>query len=531
MSLPEERDHARHLRQRAEEALLGKPVDLKGLPLEDIQSLLHELQVHQVELTLQNEELRRAQLELETSRDNYSSLYNFAPVGYCTLDRKGIIREANQMCLELFGTEKKQLIGKRLTHFVHRDDQDYFYIHHQQTMVSRDKQVCEIRMVVMDGITRHFQMQSMVSGGQGEQIRVILLDITQQKNIEQSLRESEAKLAQRVHELNALHEATGSLLSILDTDKLLAQMLDSVLKAIPTAKIGVIYLTPTGSRPVRLSAFALSLNGKQESIKFAGRSRYVSKVLSTKQPLLLHEIKTQLGEKRPNQSMGLKARSALMVPLITENQTYGVISLESPETGAFSEAEMDLLESFAATATAALRNASLHEQLQETAITDFLTKVYNRQGFFKIGQHEFQRFLRSDRPLSLILLDIDEFKAINDTFGHPAGDQVLISLGQVLASQLRKADVLARHGGDEFIVLLPETDMVTALRIAERLNRAVEEVPIQIGDQWIQITISQGVSQATKAMQDLNKLIKQADDALYVAKAAGRNRIQASKSV
>jgi len=111
------------------------------------------------------------------------------------------------------------------------------------------------------------------------------------------------------------------------------------------------------------------------------------------------------------------------------------------------------------------------------------------------------------------------------------GDQVLISLGQVLASQLCKADVLARHGGDEFIVLLPETDLVTALRIAERLNRAVEEVPIQIGDQWIQITISQGVSQATKAMQDLNKLIKQADDALYVAKAAGRNRIQASKSV
>ena len=528
MSLPEERDHASLLRQRAEEALLGRPVDLNGLPLEDIQSLLHELQVHQVELTLQNEELRRTQLELETSRENFSSLYNFAPVGYCTLDRKGIIREANQMCSELFGIEKGKLIGQRLAHFVHRDDQDDFYIHHQRTIGSQDKQVCEIRMVVMDGITRHIQMQSMVSGGQGEQIRVILLDITQQKNIEQSLRESEAKLAQRVHELNALHEATGALLSTLDTDKLLAQMLNSVLKAVPTAKLGVIYLSPTRSRPLRISAFTHSPNGEQERITFSSRSRYISKVLLTKQGLLLPEIKTRSADNSPKQSIGLKARSALMVPLITENQTYGVISLESPEIGAFSEAEMDLLESFAATATAALRNASLHEQLQETAITDFLTKVYNRQGFFEIGQHEFQRFLRSAHPLSLILLDIDDFKAINDTFGHPAGDQVLISLGQVLASQLRKADVLGRQGGDEFIILLPETDLAAALSIAERLNRAVEEVPIQIGDQWIQITISQGVSQATKAMQDLNKLIKQADGALYVAKAAGRNRIQSS---
>ena len=168
--------------------------------MEDIQSLLHELQVHQVELTLQNEELRRAQLELETSRENFSNLYNFALVGYCTLDRKGIIRESNQMCSQLFGVEKMQLIGQRLTHFVHRDDQDIFYIHHQQTLGSQDKQVCEIRMVVRNGIIRHFQMQSMASGSRGEQIRVILLDITQQKNIEQTLRESEAKLAQRVND-------------------------------------------------------------------------------------------------------------------------------------------------------------------------------------------------------------------------------------------------------------------------------------------------------------------------------------------
>jgi len=166
--------------------------------------------------------------------------------------------------------------------------------------------------------------------------------------------------------------------------------------------------------------------------------------------------------------------------------------------------------------------------LQQTAITDFLTKIYNRQGFYEIGQHEFQRFLRTGRPLSLIALDVDGFKGINDTFGHAVGDQLLFLMGQRLLDQLRKTDVLGRYGGDEFIVLLPETDIATGIKIARRLNRAFEEVPIQIGVQSVRITISQGVAQATQE-DDLNSVLKKADDFLYEAKAAGRNRIKAAK--
>lgn len=493
---------------------------------QDIQFIIHELQVHQVELQLQNEEMRRLQLELETSRDNYSNLYDLAPVCYCTIDRKGIIQEANQMVLEIFGCRKEDLIEKRLAHFIHPDDQDLFYILQRQTLKNQVKQNSEIRIVATDGTIRHVQFQSAASSDQDDQIRVIFSDITKRKEIEQRLRESRENLVHRVRALNALHEAAGSMVSTLDTDTLLMRIINSALKAIPTAKIGVIYLVAASPKPIQISAFALSPDADQKMLTFSNRSRYVSKVLSTRQRLSLTEIKTQdrkSGNKAPEVQ---KTKSALMVPLIAEDQIYGVVSLESPDEGAFSETEMDLLESFAATATAAIRNARLHEQLQQTAITDFLTKVYNRQGFFEIGQREFQRFLRSTRPLSLIELDIDEFKKINDTYGHAAGDQILITLGQRLMAQLRKVDVLGRYGGDEFVVLLPETNLATALKIAKRLNRTIAEIPIQTGDQLTWITISQGVSQATQDMQDLNNLLKKADDAMYLAKKAGRNQIR-----
>lgn len=501
---------------------------MDGLSTQDIQFIIHELQVHQVELQLQNEELLRLQQELEISRDNFSSLYDFAPVSYFTLDSQGIIQETNQMGVEILGVKKGTLLGQRLAHFIHPDDQDLLYLHHRQTRKSLEKQESEIRIVASSGTIRHVQIQSVASSDQEDQIRVVLSDITERKKIEQTVRESEQKLAQRFREVNALHEATASLLSTLDTDTLLARILDSALRAIPAAVTGMIYLAPSGSRRLKITAFASSEDAKQEALTFSNRSRYISKVLSTKQRLGLSDIKTQIKKSSPNRQEVQKTKSALMVPLITEHQTYGVISLESPEKSAFTETEMDLLESFAATATAAIRNARQHEQLQETAITDFLTKLYNRQGFFEIGQHEFERFLRSARPLSLIAIDIDGFKAVNDTYGHAAGDQVLILLGQRLTVLLRKADVMARYGGDEFMVLLPETDLATALKIAKRLNRVMEETPIQIGDQWIHLTISQGVSQTTKEMKDLIMLVKQADDALYQAKAAGKNQIQSS---
>ncbi|MCL4562593.1 MAG: histidine kinase [Chloroflexi bacterium] len=182
--LDEERSHADLLRQRAEEALQGKLVDLDGLHTGDIQSLLHELQVHQVELTMQNDELRRAQLELVTSRDLYSDLYDFAPVGYCTIDHKDRILEVNQTLATLLGVDRGKLIHTYLSHFVNRDDQDEYYLHRQRALTDHQHQVSEIRMVKETGEKLDVRMESMIVQGDENKIRMMLSDITKQRLME-----------------------------------------------------------------------------------------------------------------------------------------------------------------------------------------------------------------------------------------------------------------------------------------------------------------------------------------------------------
>ncbi|MGE5222542.1 MAG: ATP-binding protein [Omnitrophica WOR_2 bacterium] len=196
----EEREHLNLLRRQAEEALRGQPVDLKDLAPEEIQSLLHELQVHQVELTLQNEELRRIQLELETSLDRYSDLYNFAPAGYCTLNRKGRILEANQTLAALLGVEREKLVHKLFSQFVDRDSQDEYYLHRRRTFAEGRRQVSEIRMVKQAGEVLDIRLESVVAHGDETRITVMISDITDRKRAEQALRQAHDELEQRVQE-------------------------------------------------------------------------------------------------------------------------------------------------------------------------------------------------------------------------------------------------------------------------------------------------------------------------------------------
>jgi diguanylate cyclase (GGDEF)-like protein/PAS domain S-box-containing protein len=511
----------KNLRKRAEEALVGDPLGLAELSKVDLQFIIHELQVHQIELKIQNEELRRLQYELETSRNNFSNLYDSAPVCYCTLNHKGIILEANWMFSEMFGADGKTLIGQRLAHFIVEEDQDPFYLQHRQALKDRARHIFESRMVGKENALMQVQIRCIAAGEEDDQLRVIISDITQRKQIEEALRESDARVVQRLRELNALHTATTSLQSTLDLKALLTLILRSAIQAVPSVTWGMLYLVVPETGRLRVSALANSPGSKKEPLKFSSRNKYVTKALRMKQPLFLPEIKIQgdMDEAQP-----LKTRSALIAPLITNDQVFGAITLESGTKGAFSMSELELLESFAATAIAALHNANLHAQLQEAAITDFLTKQYNRRGFNEIGRREFQRFMRSGSALSVIMLDVDHFKAINDANGHDVGDQVLVVLGQQLRAQLRETDILGRYGGDEFDILLPETDLATALAISERLRQAICDVPIRMGDIEIPVTISQGVVQAVQEMHDLEDLLKKADEALYAAKSAGRNK-------
>ena len=167
------------------------------------------------------------------------------------------------------------------------------------------------------------------------------------------------------------------------------------------------------------------------------------------------------------------------------------------------------------------------EKLQQLALTDFLTGLLNRRAFFKLAAPEFERSRRYQRPLSFILLDVDNFKIVNGTYGHLVGDQVLAGMARACQYSLRDADKLARYGGEEFVVMLPETDPAGARLAAERMRQIIETVAVNTPQGSVHITASLGVTTYQPAqMQDsLDQLLGQADQALYRAKQTGRNRV------
>lgn len=166
----------------------------------------------------------------------------------------------------------------------------------------------------------------------------------------------------------------------------------------------------------------------------------------------------------------------------------------------------------------------LYAQAQKLAVTDLLTDVYNRRGFFELGERETQRALRYKRPLSVIMYDLDHFKAVNDTYGHAAGDLVLKETAHRCRGALRKVDVVGRVGGEEFAVLLPDTSLDRAARVAERL-RLLFSQPIQSPAVELVVTASLGAAEFTPGDASLEDLLRAADRALYQAKESGRNRV------
>ena len=168
------------------------------------------------------------------------------------------------------------------------------------------------------------------------------------------------------------------------------------------------------------------------------------------------------------------------------------------------------------------------EQHRLATACDHLTGIANRRAFFEAAEREIVRRKQSPRPLSLVLFDADHFKAVNDTYGHPAGDAVLCHLAKLLVSTFRQVDVVARVGGEEFAVLLPSTDLQTALKIANRLRENVASQVVEVDGVKIHFTVSGGVASMDDGINSLDALMKQADQELYQAKASGRNRIQAT---
>lgn len=222
--------------------------------------------------------------------------------------------------------------------------------------------------------------------------------------------------------------------------------------------------------------------------------------------------------------------SYLTVPIQIRQSTIGFLNLDSETPGFFKSNHAERLQSFANHAAIAIGNASLYEEIHNLAIRDALTNLYNRRYFEEILRKEYSRHSRSRANLSVLMMDVDYFKAFNDAYGNVHGDECLRQIAKVINNSIsRPPDVGARYGGEEFICLLPETSLDGAAIVAERIHLGVLNLAIPHSFSSVSqvVSIIIGVA-ATKCIRDglIADIIDKADKQLYIAKSRGRNRVE-----
>ncbi|HEX7238885.1 MAG TPA: sensor domain-containing diguanylate cyclase, partial [Longimicrobiaceae bacterium] len=221
-------------------------------------------------------------------------------------------------------------------------------------------------------------------------------------------------------------------------------------------------------------------------------------------------------------------RSAAVVPLAADGRVVGVVAAWDPRPDRIGETEMEFLRLLGALAPLPLRSARQYEALDRRASEDALTGLPNRRTFEARLAAASSHFERYQRPFSLLILDVDHFKKFNDTWGHEAGDRVLQHVAELVRGSVREVDLPARLGGEEFVVLLPETPLMAAVEVAERVRRAIAGKPVVWHGRPLEVTASLGVATCPESVESPHALLAAADAALYRSKGSGRNRTTAA---
>jgi len=227
----------------------------------------------------------------------------------------------------------------------------------------------------------------------------------------------------------------------------------------------------------------------------------------------------------------LPSHSFLGLPMETEGVVIGVVLFSSRKGDAFTTYNRHILKIMCNYVAISIKEARTHAEIERLSVTDGLTGLLNLRGFQYRLSETFDRVNRHPEPCALLMIDIDHFKKVNDTFGHPAGDAVIRKVSGILTKLVRKVDIVARYGGEEFVILLVKTDAVRALQMAERIRKAVEATSVLCEGRKITTTVSIGISGQPEDTTRREEIVSYSDRALYASKQEGRNRTTLYKDV
>lgn len=332
-------------------------------------------------------------------------------------------------------------------------------------------------------------------------------------------------IRQQSAELEALRRISLNLTAHLELSEVLQTVAAEAMRLVKDARDVHIYLYEQG----KLSFGAtLDRQGKKNAHLIEPRPQGLSyQVIRSKEMIIIEDMRHHpLFANTPKESDG----SIIGLPLIAGSQVVGVMNLARPSIGGFSSAEIALLRLLADQAAIAISNARLHEAVSQQAYTDILTGLPNRRALDERLEEEVKRAGRSGQPLSVVMMDLDGFKYINDNFGHVVGDEVLRQAFGNLKQYVRATDFLARYGGDEITLILPETTLEQARVVVSKLQRRLRAIAVTLPDgSNAVLNLTGGIAVMPNHARTAPDLLRAADEALYRAKRHQRGTFLAAK--
>jgi len=335
----------------------------------------------------------------------------------------------------------------------------------------------------------------------------------------------------KVKEFEALYQLGQTMTSTFNLQEILTRISQTVSTLLQAQAMSLMLLSPDGRSLSTVAGYNLSEDAFQtvEAIRTRQDVSPSLVALRERRPVAIADLAADSVHESWLQTARERGyRSFLAIPLVAQDHALGCMNLYLTERHEFTADEIQLLSTFASQAAISIENARLFEETRQLAITDELTGLANHRQFYHQLAREVRRAQRYKRPLTLLMLDLDYFKAYNDRFGHLAGDQALRELAEVLRRNARDVDILARYGGEEFAIILPETDLERAIIHAERVRTAIASHAFRgkESDPHGDLTVSIGVATLAPGIRKIEELVHDADQALYRAKGQGRNRLE-----
>jgi diguanylate cyclase (GGDEF)-like protein len=340
------------------------------------------------------------------------------------------------------------------------------------------------------------------------------------------------ELQRTVDELAVLNEIGKALTSSLDTGEVMHVILAKVSELLKPRNWSVL-LRDEASGELFFHAAVGAGSEQLHGMRIKPGEGIAGWVAHHNKALLVPDVSNDARfSRRFDKASHFRTSSVLAVPLAFKGRMLGVIELvNGPGDNAFSEEDLKILCTVGEFAAIAIENARNFHKVQELTVLDDHTGLFNSRHMKRQLENEVMRATRFGHPVSLIFFDLDHFKGVNDTMGHPAGSQVLHEVGKLLLRTLRSTDVPVRYGGDEFVILMPETSKDQAMAAARRICTEIGREPFLRGEQRgpVRLTASMGVATFPDDAHDPDKLLARADDAMYRVKASGRGNVLAAE--